>query len=225
MKSIRWIGFALIIATSLLYVDRAVRADDETLPGGARVSSKARAVEVGPIQPGGTATPRKNEKTAADASPATATPAAGGITPAQLQTMLVNLGCDVTDLGGGLQQVHTIIDNYNIYTVAQLSSDLTAVWFTIRLGNIADPDKVPASVWAALLAANYNFKGQFVLVKPSDGPAYLLFMHAVPNTSFTPMALRNHLEGINSSVVSQVSLWDQSTWPKAAGPATVPATK
>ncbi len=227
MKGNHCLAIGVISAAAVLGAVDVLRAGDVNSGTAAPMITGAKVPEQRPLPPGAVAAPVNSGNTSpteAAAAPATAG-APGAITPEQLGTMLVNLGCDVTDLGGGQQQVHSTRGAWNINITVQLSPDNTVLWYTVVLGGVADPNSVPSSVWTALLSANQNYGCTFSLIMPQTGASTLQLTHAIPNSNITPMNLRKNLELMDDLVISEAQFWNPANWPKSQAPATAPAAK
>jgi hypothetical protein len=225
MKTNSWTRIGLLSAVYIVALSGTWLVADGVSPSASPPMPRSRAVEARSMAPGEMSAKDNSPEMKVDAVPPGVAGAANlSLTADKLQQMLVNLGCEVSDIGGGAQQVHSKRNGWDIYLKVNLSTDSNLVWFSFRLPDVSDPDSVPSSVWTAMLSSNYTDGLNFALAKPVTGPATIYLQRSIPNVNVTPMLLRQIIDSLVDSLVATQNLWSPNLWPKAA-PATAPAAK
>jgi hypothetical protein len=138
-----------------------------------------------------------------------------------LQEMLTEMGYEVqastyTDGNGDERKYFNIAaENYwvNVCLGGGDSYD-DQVFLICDLLDVADIDRVPASKWADILAANDSYFGHMILLKPEEGPRKLKAIKCVANRNLSSELLNNAIVNFDQFIVNTKPIWTDNNWSK-----------
>ena len=149
--------------------------------------------------------------------PRTSCPAGFAITKDNLKDVLTNLGYKPEKLSDTSYRLMVERNNITFAVSVSLSKDETKLWMSSYVSEIADINKVPASVLEKMLSANADFGPTHFSLESSKTPEgrRVYISRPMDNQGLTPAIVRETLDRFQGNVAGAQPLWDATKWPAA----------